>query len=36
LHKQIITFQKFNIPISNDISIKTHQCVCIKQALSEF
>ena len=33
--KQIITVQKFNIPISIDISIKTHPCVCIRQALSE-
>ena len=24
LHKQLITFQKFNIPIYIDISIKTH------------
>ena len=36
LYKQIIALQKFNIPISIDISIKTHQFVCIRQALSEF
>ena len=35
-HKQIITLQKFNIPISIDISVKTHQFVCIRQALSKF
>jgi hypothetical protein len=35
LRKQIIKLQKFNIPISIDISIKTHQFVCIRQALSE-
>ena len=32
LHKQIITLQKFNIHISIDISIKTHQFVCIRLA----
>ena len=32
LHKQLITLQKFNIPISIDISIKTHHFVCIRQA----
>ena len=31
--RQIITFQKFNILISIDISIKTHQFVCIWPAL---
>jgi hypothetical protein len=31
LHKQIITLQKFNISIYIDISIKTHQFVCIRQ-----
>ena len=31
LHKQIITLQKFNFPISIDISIKTHKFVCIRQ-----
>ena len=36
LRKQIITFQKFNIPIFIDISIKTHEFVCIRQALGEF
>ena len=36
LHKQIITLQKFNIHISINIFIKTHQFVCIRQALSEF
>jgi hypothetical protein len=35
LHKQIITFQKFSIPISIDIYIKTYQFVCTRQALSE-
>ena len=29
--KQIIALQKFNIPISIDTSIKTHQFVCIRQ-----
>ena len=32
LHKQLITLQKFSIPISIDISIKTHKFVCIRQA----
>ena len=31
LHKQIITLQKFNIPISIDISIETHKFLCIRQ-----
>ena len=35
LHNQIVTFQKFDIPISIDNSLKTHQFVCIRQALSE-
>ena len=30
LHKQLIALQKFNIPIFIDISIKTHQFVCIR------
>ena len=36
LHKQIVTLQKFNIPISIDIAIATNQFVCIRYALSEF
>ena len=32
LQKQIITLQKFHVPISIDISFKTHQFVCIRQA----
>ena len=36
LHREIIAFQNFNIPISIDTSIKTHQFVCIRQALSEY
>jgi hypothetical protein len=32
LHKQLITLQKFNIPISIDISIKTHPFLGIRQA----
>ena len=31
LHKQIITLQKFSIPISIDISLKTHMFLCIRQ-----
>ena len=30
LHKQLITIQKFNSPISIDIFIKAHQFVCIR------
>ena len=36
MHKQIIALQKFNIPISIDFFVKTHQFVCSRQALSEF
>jgi hypothetical protein len=32
MHVPLITFKKFIIPISIDISIKTHQFVCIGQA----
>ena len=33
LHKQLITLQKFNTPICIDISIKTHQFLCVSGRL---